>query len=70
LIVGDPTAGAFGKGAGKAFAVALVEGLSLADEGVEVKRRELGMGNGYDLSVHSGSSLSIEMSWGWNCYDA
>jgi hypothetical protein len=70
LIVGEPAAGALGKRVGKAFVVSLVKSLGLADEGVEVKRRELRMGNGYDLSVHSGSSLQIEMIWGWNCYDA
>ena len=40
-IVGNPAAGVLGKGGGEAFPVLLVEGLGLADEGVEVQRREL-----------------------------
>ena len=61
MILRYPAAGALGKGVGEAFAVSLVQGLGLADEGLEVKRRELGMGNGYDLLVHSGSPRSVGM---------
>jgi hypothetical protein len=52
LVVGYPAAVVLGNRGGEAFLVSLVQGLGLADEGLEVQRRELGMGNGYDLLGH------------------
>jgi hypothetical protein len=62
LIAGNPAAGVLGKGGGEGFLVSLVQDLGLADEGLQVQRRELGVGNGYDLSGHSGSSSKTKMS--------